>query len=274
MIEKWVDNCYEARDCASEALKREYLFSVGGVDECDVRSDAFVFPIYYTPWIATIKIPTNLTISIGKKYNVVAMPSSKAFKAIEDRYIIPALSSSFHGESEKIADPINIHLKLSNAIESIVESRLGPPVIYRVEQMKKINNAVKEVRNFLDAVFSNNDLSSKVFLYDRRMLNMLIRTYKNYKKLKKVDLTHIDFWIGIYYTMLKKIYPLDEFADLGISVPNEFNSAPEPSEVPISEIEFLNPDIEFFISGRARGNISEKIFAQILGIAIYLYIIE
>ena len=139
--------------------------------------------------------------------------------------------------------------------------------------MKRINDAVKVVRNFLDAVFSNDDLSFRIVLYDRRILSMMIRVYSNYKRLRKVELSHIDFCIGIYHTMLKRLYPIDEFADFGVSVPNEITSALEPSEFPISEIEFLKPDIEFFVSDRVMNN-SEKIFAQIFGIASYLYTIE
>ena len=272
MTNKLVDNCYDAREYASEVLKSEYLFSVGEIGECDERSDGFVFPIYYTPF-KMLKIKTRLTISIGKKEDIFALPSPKAFQNTKNMYMIPSLLSSFDGESEKIASPIDVHLKLPGAIESIIELRLGPPLVFKVEQMKKINDAVKVVRNFLDAVFSNDDLSFRIAVYDRRILSMLIRVYSNHKRLRKVESNHIDFCIGIYYTMLKRLYPIDEFADFGVSVPNEINSASELSEVPISEIEFLKPDIEFFISDRVM-NSSEKIFAQIFGIACYLYMIE
>jgi hypothetical protein len=274
MTNKFVDNCDAAREYAAEVLKSEYMFSVGEMDECGERLDEFIFPIYYTPF-KMLKIKTRLTISIGKEEGIFALPSSKAFQDIKNKYLIPSLltSSYFNGESGKIASPIDVHFKLPGAIESIIEHRLGPPLIYEVEQMKRINNAVKVVRNFLDAVFSNDDLSFRIVVYDRRMLSMLVRAYRNHKKLRKVESNHIDFCIGIYYSMLKRLYPINEFADRGVSVPNELYSASEPLEVPISEIKFLEPDIEFFISGRVM-NSSEKVFAQIFGIACYLYLIE
>lgn len=269
-----IDNCDAAREYATEVLKSEYLFSVGEMDECVERSDKFIFPIYYTPF-KMLKIKTSLSISIGKEEGILALPTSKAFQDIKNKYLIPSFlpPSYFNGESEKIASPIDVHLELSDAIESIIEHRLGSPLIYEVEQMKRINNAVKVVRNFLGAVFSNNDLSFRILVYDRRILSMLVRAYRHHKQLRKVESNHVDFCIGIYYTMLKRLYPIDEFADFDVPVPKEIKSAPEPSEVPISEIEFLKPDIEFFISDRVM-NSSEKIFAQILGIACYLYMVK
>jgi hypothetical protein len=244
---------------------------VGEIDECDDRPYGFVFPIYYTPF-KNLKIKTALTITIGKVDNFLQIPSPKAFHVIRDSFTIPSLLPHSNGESEKIAQPIDIHLNLSYAIETIIGHRLGPPVIYKVEQLMQIRDTVKVVRNFLNDAFSNEDLSSKILLYDRRMLNMLIRAYKNYRKIRKIDSDHIDFCIGIYYTMLKTVYPITEYADFSVSVPNEIKSASYPSEVSISEIGFLEPDIEFLILGKALKS-SEKIFSQILGIACYLYMI-